>query len=706
MKKYLYIFFIAQIISHISFSQTAWFWLNPKPQGNNLAASFFITNTTIISAGSSGTIIKSTDKGLTWKQIYEAPNYDYTSISFPDVNTGYICSYKGKVIKTTNQGETWELQYTGVPDYNILFSICFVNTNTGFACGNNGMVIKTTNGGDNWTPLFVIQGYNSFQSICFPNENTGYVCGNSKLAKTTNGGLTWDTLSKGSPNPPLLKVVYFINAQTGFISGEGGDTLSGIRKTTDGGLNWQNIPGTKFHSVSFANTSTGYAAGTDWAIYKTTNNGSNWFKINIYGGYSIHAFDQDNAFCGSSIGIYYITTNGGYNWTNTYSNILAAPIQDIYFFNDNTGLVCGSASVLKSTNAGENWSIINTGFNCWYSAMTFVNESTGFVCGTLIGQPNTAILYKTTNSGYNWYTQFINSTGTNFYSVKFINANTGYLAGDENGIFKTTNGGTNWTNINNVHTSAFASLFFLDENTGYACGTNSKILKTTNSGLNWISQYSGSAQTFHSIYFINNLTGFTASGISSGDIWKTTNGGTNWVPFNLNAQWTLTNVYFLNEQTGFVSGYNGLLYSTTNSGINWVPNNSNTFSQIYRILFTSPNTGYFTGDLGLIKKTTTGGFTFIKNINIKLPKHFILSQNYPNPFNPVTKIKFQISKLSEVKLIIYDVLGREIATLVNEQLQPGTYETEWDASNYPSGVYFYKLITSDYTETRKMVLVK
>ncbi len=104
----------------------------------------------------------------------------------------------------------------------------------------------------------------------------------------------------------------------------------------------------------------------------------------------------------------------------------------------------------------------------------------------------------------------------------------------------------------------------------------------------------------------------------------------------------------------------------------------------------------------------------IANINNKQPGNFSLSQNYPNPFNPTTNIKFSIPLsrgVSEgwgvlVRLIIYNILGREIAVLVNERLSPGTFEIEWDASNYPSGVYFYKLLTSEFIETKKMVLIK
>ncbi len=113
----------------------------------------------------------------------------------------------------------------------------------------------------------------------------------------------------------------------------------------------------------------------------------------------------------------------------------------------------------------------------------------------------------------------------------------------------------------------------------------------------------------------------------------------------------------------------------------------------------------------------------VNNISTEVPNSFTLYQNYPNPFNPVTKIKFEIPPVGQrhafdVRLVVYDILGREITVLVNERLKPGTYEADWDGSNYPSGVYFYKLSVTDasspqanplsirYSETKKMVLMK
>lgn len=98
----------------------------------------------------------------------------------------------------------------------------------------------------------------------------------------------------------------------------------------------------------------------------------------------------------------------------------------------------------------------------------------------------------------------------------------------------------------------------------------------------------------------------------------------------------------------------------------------------------------------------------ISQLNIGIPETFSLSQNYPNPFNPVTKIKFTISGTTAAQTIlyVYSALGKEVAVLVNQQLQPGTYEADWDASSYPSGVYYYRLESGDFKETKKMVLIK
>jgi len=123
-----------------------------------------------------------------------------------------------------------------------------------------------------------------------------------------------------------------------------------------------------------------------------------------------------------------------------------------------------------------------------------------------------------------------------------------------------------------------------------------------------------------------------------------------------------------------------------------------------------PSRGTLRNDMGayggLLSKLLTNSIIGIKTISIEVPSGFALQQNYPNPFNPVTHIKFEIPKNSFVNMVIYDITGNEIATIVNQNLQPGTYDVEFNASDFSSGVYFYKLISGDMQFTRKMILVK
>lgn len=97
---------------------------------------------------------------------------------------------------------------------------------------------------------------------------------------------------------------------------------------------------------------------------------------------------------------------------------------------------------------------------------------------------------------------------------------------------------------------------------------------------------------------------------------------------------------------------------------------------------------------------------YIKQLGTEIPGSLLLHQNYPNPFNPVTSIKFEIPKSSFVKLSVYDISGKEIETLVNQNMQPGVYETSWNASKYSSGIYFCKIQAGEFNRTRKMILLK
>ncbi len=411
-------------------------------------------------------------------------------------------------------------------------------------------------------------------------------------------------------------------------------------------------------------------------------------------------------------------------------------------------LVIINSSLIITHSQG--WVNQNSGTNLDLRGCFFTDVNTGYVVGGNISLNNNQIILKTTNSGINWF--ILTSTDTNYlYDICFINNNTGIAVGWNRTILRTTNSGLNWSVIlRGDGASSLQSVSFADSIYGNTVGSGA-ILRTTNGGLNWFYQYNSSGKgtlIYYSVYLINNTIGIATSFYSltiryyigrtvnggtswptvetgtgymydisfantntgiivgqNGRIYKTNNSGVNWISQNLNVSNTFLGVH-LKTSVGYIVGTNGIIFKTTDSGNTWNQQFSNTGNTLYSVYFLDNNIGFTIGSNGTILKTTNGGALGIEPINSEIPEDFSLSQNYPNPFNPMTKLKFQMSNESFANLIIYDVLGREVATLVNEQLKPGTYEVEFDGSNYPSGIYFYKLSVGEFTETRKAVLVK
>lgn len=372
----------------------------------------------------------------------------------------------------------------------------------------------------------------------------------------------------------------------------------------------------------------------------------------------------------------------------------------VCFVNENTGWAVGSGGkILSTTNGGNIWGqqVSNTA-NTLFS-VDFPSQLIGFAVGT----SNTIV--RTTNGGAIWTAGTINGIST-INDVGFADINTGYVCGSDGKVGKTTNGGVNWTVIT-VSASDFVSLETLDANTMIVGGVAGTVYKTTNGGNNWSLQLSGSSNYISSLVFSDNNNGYlTTLGLTE-EVKRTTNGGTNWLsvtsPGNTSG---LNCLAIINSSTVYGAGSDGAIRRTTNSGSTWETQPSgDTTSFLRGIFMVNANVGYIVGNSGKILKTVNGGIG-IHQISSNVPSGYNLSQNYPNPFNPVTNIEFSIPKNGFAKLIVFDVSGKEIAVLVNENLSIGTYRADFDAGKISSGIYFYRLETNSYTETKKMILVK
>ncbi len=395
--------------------------------------------------------------------------------------------------------------------------------------------------------------------------------------------------------------------------------------------------------------------------------------------------------------------------TNSYSNWYfqtsgtTVTLSCVYFASADVGFIAGNNGViLKTTNKGANWQALNSGTTGNLYSVRFINTSTGFVAGD-------NLILKTTNSGASWQVNH-SISGITLRTIFFLNASTGYAAGSGGVVLKTTNMGGSWNSqvINSPDT--YTSIFFSNPNTGYVVGLDSRYYKSTNSGVNWSAKTTFVSKHYFSVQFLNASTGFIVGGWTNSTIIRSDDAGENWTNLLGNAFGVrLYSGSFIDVDHGLVVGREGTIMRSTNGGYNWVNETSGTNVYLYGVQYLDSVAAYAVGENGVILSTLN--LIGIKPISSEVPDKFSLYQNYPNPFNPQTKIKFDIPPVGQrhafdVRLVVYDALGREIATLVNEELKPGTYEVSWEGSNYPSGVYFYKLSAGDYIKTKKMILLK
>ncbi|MGA2624363.1 MAG: YCF48-related protein [Bacteroidota bacterium] len=684
-------------------------WQNPVPQGNTLNNICLVTDSFFVAVGEMGTVVRSTDQGATWSVTPKVLGSSATlrSVDFVSRTEGWIAGDSSTVLHTTDGGDTWTRSVPADGGF-MVKDIRFLNPMVGWACGTSesGFLWKTTDGGANWT---TIEDFDMpFQQIMYLKDSVVMLFeSDGEIQMSVDSGKTWLADGRG--------VTYKVPGEMSVVNPNG--TIWGLaegvlERSTDGGSTWQeggpeDISAT---SVSFIDAAHGWAASDDVGeVYMTADSGATWKRDTIFS--SSLSFTTMNRIrmrasgVGMLVGIYGLmatTNDSGRTW-HLQATENGFGIGEIQFLSPLEGWAAGGR-IHHTTDGGATWITSQTNYRA--NTLSFSSPLCGWI-GCDVG------VWRTRNGGADW-SQCASGSSISIAALDSQNV----WCGTHSNLTRTTDGGNHWTTIMN---HSISSIQFLNADTGwvvnYDWSSDSSVFRTSNGGQTW-----QCANLDHpiSLRFVSPTTG--CAGGTSGRIWKTTDGGATWSLKHgpTTESWYMHRLAFSSPMVGWAVGYigNGLgdyILHTTDGGETWaeVPSISN--NGLFSVCFVNDSTGWvggLDGEMMKIYYPPEGAEGVVGRQQVS-PRVFWLGQNYPNPFNPTTEFEFRIVNFGLVTLRIYDVLGREVATLVNGVKEPGEFTVSWDGGGMPSGVYFYRLREEPagakgtaYEAVRKMMLLK
>jgi ligand-binding sensor domain-containing protein len=328
-----------------------------------------------------------------------------------------------------------------------------------------------------------------------------------------------------------------------------------------------------------------------------------------------------------------------------------------------------------------------------YQVLSLAASDTNLFAGT-----SGAGSFLSTDKGTSWAP--VNAGLTNSWILALAVSGTNLFAGTSGGgIFLSTNNGTNWKAADSGLTSDYVNALASSGTNLFAGTGGSGVFLSTNSGTNWSAVNSG--LTSYTVFDLA-LSGTDLFAETDDGVFVSTNEGASWTAINTGSSYGI--VFGLAASgTNLFAEIGGGVFLSTNSGASWdAVGITNTTA--YSLAISGGD--LFVGTSRGVYRRAVSEMTPVRGPTTDTPTHFALDQNYPNPFNPSTTIRFDIPSRLFVTLKVFDILGREVASLVSEQLSTGHHSRVWKAADMPSGMYFYRLQAGSFAETKKLLLVK
>lgn len=646
--------------------------------------SMIISADDILIIATQNDIYYSRDNGDSWIKIF-SNSYGITAFCVTFNETLFVAvnvsndwhSNTSQIMMSPDFGKNWSIVCN---DLNLtqVTSLTVSKNNFVFA-GTQSYVFRSTDNGNSWTRFLINKNLSIINSMV--SDSNFIYCASRFIGIfiSKDYGETWNLMNSSQIFTDSLSIISLLKSDDYILVG----TTNGVYRSYDEGQTWQEI----MNGINSNNTinslivdkNGGIWIGTDGGgIFYSTNSGDTWKQINLINSavQSIALNSKGEIFAGTAGGGIYCSSDKGNNWSpKGLSNLL---ISSIAINSDNKIFVGGLPNsalirncLFSSTDDGNSWQVVNIPF---YGNINSIKiNSKGYIYIATYGEG----IYVSSDGGTNW-TQKNNGLSSPWVQSLIINSKNEIFAGtDGYGICMSSDNGDYWTQI------GFPSLGIV------SLGVNSD-------DSIFVGTYNGGNYNF----YISKEDGYHWQQVDSG--------------LSNNKILTFTEDSNDNIYAGTMYGGVYILYKDSSQ---WEPINTGLLNKYITSLTFDKNGYLYAGSIGSgVFRTVNPIITRVRIDNFNKVNSYSLFQNYPNPFNPTTIIKYSIPKTSFVTLKVYDILGRNVETLINKEAQQGNYEVEFSAQggstsggngkNLPSGIYFYRIKAGSYTSVKKMILLK
>jgi photosystem II stability/assembly factor-like uncharacterized protein len=685
---------------------------------------------------------------LLWEPLGGPGGEPVGAMAIDSVGTIYAYSLGyglANIVKSTDHGASWSKISDGIAANTI-----FIHPDGTIYIGSDIGICKSTDGGATW-----IQSSLTYQVVAFVLNQQGLIFALTKIYGvyfSVNNGQTWYPRNSGIGGSTFSCLVAHPNGSM-FVGSS--DMNGNVYRSTDNGKAWTQVSNGLPTNLMYwyimdltvaTDGSLLLATGFN-GIYRSTNNGDTWISVvggggcmtltSSTNGMVYGAGHIDNSLSGGIIK----STDNGATWSNANWN--NTRVYDIIIDRDQRVLASCVQGIGISSDSGSTW-VMKKVFGRYYSvkAMDFDSKGTLFAAADHFYYADAGI-YRSNDSGKTWIRTTIIQTSSYINGLEILKSGIMFYGISDTftgGLFRSSDSGISWEKIctagvfalgkdndSIIYVCSQDGAFQYNENTksvmkmgdfGWVYAITSKpggklfagvnyyngiLFRSTDYGYTWAQDTNGiGSASITSL--LTTLKGTILAGSAGFGIYRSTDDGTSWTHTSIQSGVCRILIQYFDGKV-IAGNREGKIFESSNDGDTWNDISTGFPSGSITCIIQDHQGSLFAGT------SEDGIFRALQTVNIvttshQNPKTYYLNQNYPNPFNPSTSISFSLSSKSFVSLKVFDIIGREVATLVNGELSAGNHTRQWNAVNMSSGVYFYRLQTGTFTDVKKLVLLR